>query len=186
MFSLPLMQLLAISPLPLASFASVMWGLLSVVLILTCLLLILIILLQDPKSAGLSSAFGAGGGGNDSLLGAQAQRGVSRLTAFLAVVFVVLAVVLVLIDNNTLERSPGTVGASDTPAAGAPAVDPLVETSGGEALPAGTAIPTDVDGGDVDAPPAIQIPPATSGDAGDTPTTPTTPTTPAPTGGTDQ
>jgi preprotein translocase subunit SecG len=177
MFSLPLTHLVAVTLLPLASFASIMWGLLTVVLILTCLLLILIILLQDPKSAGLSSAFGAGGGGGDSLLGAQAQRGVSRLTAILATVFVVLSMVLVLIENNAIQRSPGGIGAAAAPPAAPGGDEPLFD-AGGEAVGDGEAVPApgiDVDGGDSPAtPPATPTPtpPATSGDAGDTVTPP--------------
>ena len=101
----------ALATLPLAmQFSSVIWGILAVVLIITCLVLILIILLQDPKSAGLTSAFGGGGG--DSLLGAQAQRGVSRFTAILTTLFIVICVALVLIENKWVPSSVGSVGAS--------------------------------------------------------------------------
>ena len=54
----------ALATLPVAmQFSSIIWGVLSVALIITCLVLILVILLQDPKSAGLTSAFGRGQSG---------------------------------------------------------------------------------------------------------------------------
>lgn len=156
----------ALATLPVAmQFSSIIWGVLSVALIITCLVLILVILLQDPKSAGLTSAFGGGGG--DSLLGAQAQRGVSRFTAVLTTLFIVICVVLVLIDNKWVPSSVGAVGASSVET-----TDSSQDGATGEA----SLIPDDPDV-DGTAPPGGAIPATTpvSENGGSTPPPPTPP-----------
>lgn len=113
----------------LASFATVAWGILAVVLVLVCLLLIAVILIQDPKGGGLTSAFGAAPGG-DSVLGARAQRDVTIWTSWLTLVFLVVVVVMVLFDPDKWqsaadEATGSSVHATAEPEMGAAPVDPL-------------------------------------------------------------
>lgn len=93
----------------------VLWGFLAFLLGFISLALILIILIQDPKGGGLSSAFGGGPGG-ESLLGAQAQKDVTRFTGILSCAFVIVLLAMVLIDNHALiKESVGGFGAGALP-----------------------------------------------------------------------
>jgi preprotein translocase subunit SecG len=99
---------------------NVFWGLLAFLLVFLCLFLIAIILIQDPKGGGLSSAFGAGPGG-DSILGAQAQKGVTRVTSVLFCILVAVTLAMVLIDNIWLSQASS--GTALPPSQEASAVD---------------------------------------------------------------
>ena len=129
----------------LALFADVVWGLLAVVVFFIGVLLVTIILIQDSKDSGLTSAFGSGGGGS-ALLGARMQKGLTRLTTVLAIVFAVSVLIMGLIGNSTRDRSisesvePPAPAAGEGPAGGvAPIVVPIGGADPGGADPGGAA-----------------------------------------------
>jgi len=61
--------------------------------VLVCLVLILVVLLQSSKGSGLAGAFG-GAGGQTMFGGQETATFLSRLTTYLAVLFMVLSLVL--------------------------------------------------------------------------------------------
>ncbi len=68
-------------------------GLFTFVLIIICLMLILLVLVQLPKKdAGAGLAFG--GGAADALFGAGSGNALTKITKWLTVVFLVLALLL--------------------------------------------------------------------------------------------
>ncbi len=68
-------------------------GIMKVLLWLVSLMLIGVILLQTSRGAGMASVFG-GGGGADSLLGTRTTSFLTRATAVLAALFLVLSISL--------------------------------------------------------------------------------------------
>ena len=70
----------------------IFWNVAAVVLFFLGLFLILVILIQDSQGGGLGGSFGGGGG--DSMLGARAQRGITKFTAVLGAIFAGMIVVL--------------------------------------------------------------------------------------------
>ena len=75
----------------------------------TCLALIAIVLLQVGKGAGFAGAFGAGGG-PQTIFGARAGTFLTKLTAWLAVLFMVSALAMAVLSAR---MKPG---AGPTPA----------------------------------------------------------------------
>ncbi len=92
---------LQITPMLALGWLNIFWGFLAVLLVILCLALIMIILIQDPKGGGLASAFGAGPSG-ESLLGAQAQQEITRITGWMTGILMVVVLTIVLIDNHSL------------------------------------------------------------------------------------
>ncbi len=92
-------------------------GLLLVLFWLVCILIVISVLVQTGKESGFAGAFGAGGGGQTAF-GARAGSFLTRITAGLAAVFMLLAFVLVLAGSRTPGGSaPDEVVATDEPAA---------------------------------------------------------------------
>lgn len=170
----------AAAPMLAMGFLNMVWGLLAFFLVVLCLGMILIILIQDPKGGGLSNAFGAGG---ETVFGAQAQRGITRVTGVMTAIFLVLVLIMVLLDNKVLSRqSAGSAGAGDVPVEieapptegtsgdGATGMDILPPSGGigtdGE-TGAGAAGSTGADTPTVPAPSATPTPTPTPGTPGD-------------------
>jgi len=78
-------------------------GFLLFLFIITCILLTVIILLQSSKGEGLASgAFGGGGGGVESFFGGRgAGSFLSKLTTYLAIAFIALALILAKFYGGT-------------------------------------------------------------------------------------
>jgi preprotein translocase subunit SecG len=98
-----------------------------------CILLILIVLLQAGKGGGLAGAFGGGGG--QTFLGARgAADFLSKLTVYLAIGFMLLALILSLTyapqRNVNIKEKPAVTQGSDETA-----------TSAGETATEGTPAP---------------------------------------------
>ena len=74
-----------------------MYTFLLILFIPTCLALIAIVLLQVGKGAGFAGAFGAGGGGQ-TIFGARAGTFLTKLTAWLAALFIVLALAMAVLS----------------------------------------------------------------------------------------
>lgn len=75
---------------------SVLSTILLILFVPVCILLILIVLLQAGKGGGLAGAFGLGGGGQTFLGARGAADFLSKLTIYLAIAFMFLALVLSL------------------------------------------------------------------------------------------
>jgi preprotein translocase subunit SecG len=73
--------------------------------VLVCVVLILVVLLQSSKGGGLAGAFG-GGGGQTMFGGQETASFLSRATTYLAVTFMVLALLLAFLSAR--RTSPGT------------------------------------------------------------------------------
>jgi preprotein translocase subunit SecG len=72
--------------------------------VFVCLLLILVVLLQSSKGSGLAGAFG-GGGGQTMFGGQETATFLSRLTTYLAVLFMVLSLLLAFLSSR--RAAPG-------------------------------------------------------------------------------
>ena len=75
--------------------------------VLVCLVLILVVLLQSSKGSGLAGAFG-GAGGQTMFGGQETATFLSRMTTYLAVIFMVLSLVLAFLSarrNSSGARS---------------------------------------------------------------------------------
>ena len=87
------------------------------VYVLVCLLLIVVILLQQGKGGDIASAFG-GGGGSQTAFGARAGATLlTRLTAGLAAVFVMLSLTLAIWGQRGTTSVVGGLSAPPQPAA---------------------------------------------------------------------
>jgi preprotein translocase subunit SecG len=76
-----------------------LFGLLTVVLVLTCVVLIFLVLIQLPKKdAGAGLAFG--GAASDALFGAGSGNMLTKITKYAAGIFFVLAIVLGLMGSH--------------------------------------------------------------------------------------
>lgn len=72
--------------------------------VFVCLVLILVVLLQSSKGSGLAGAFG-GGGGQTMFGGQETATFLSKLTTYLAVLFMVLSLVLAFMSAR--RSTPG-------------------------------------------------------------------------------
>jgi protein translocase SecG subunit len=76
-------------------------GFLTVILVLNCLFLILLVLIQLPKKeAGAGIAFG--GGATDALFGAGSGTALTKITKYSAALFMGLALVLSVLNANSV------------------------------------------------------------------------------------
>lgn len=67
--------------------------------VFVCLVLILVVLLQSSKGSGLAGAFG-GGGGQTMFGGQETATFLSRLTTYLAIMFMVLSLLLAFLSSR--------------------------------------------------------------------------------------
>ena len=72
--------------------------------VFVCLVLILVVLLQSSKGSGLAGAFG-GGGGQTMFGGQETATFLSRLTTYLAILFMVLSLLLAFLSAR--RTAPG-------------------------------------------------------------------------------
>jgi len=81
-----------------------MYGFLVFMHILVCIGLILVVLLQAGKGAGLGNLFGGGGG--DQLFSAPSGSAfIRKLTAGMAIVFVINSITLTMMSSRRHQRS---------------------------------------------------------------------------------
>jgi preprotein translocase subunit SecG len=73
---------------------------LLILFIPVCLALVAIVLLQVGKGAGFAGAFGAGGG-SQTVFGARAGNFLTKLTAWLAAMFMILALAMAWLSSKT-------------------------------------------------------------------------------------
>jgi len=84
-----------------------MYSVLLTIFILVCLILMIVVLLQSSKGGGLAGAFGGGGSDSSVLGGRGAATFLGKLTVWLAVSFMALALVLaVMSSRGTREATP--------------------------------------------------------------------------------
>jgi len=84
-------------------------GVLNVVVLLSGLFLILLVLIQRGKGGGLAGAFGGAGG--SSPFGSRAGDAFTRLTIYVACVWLVVTLIQVrVIQNTLLTEQPGILG----------------------------------------------------------------------------
>jgi preprotein translocase subunit SecG len=80
-----------------------LFGLLSVILVLTCFLLILLVLIQLPKKdAGAGLAFG--GAATDALFGAGTGNVLTKLTKYATITFFVLLLFIGAVQSQVFEK----------------------------------------------------------------------------------
>lgn len=112
---------------------TVLAGILTVIFVVISILLIFMVVITPSKEGGLASAFG--GMGSDSFFGTKAQSHISRFTIFLAVSFIVLAILINLFNAHS-EGDVDGGGKFNLPAAGdTPPPDVPVPSGDGEAEP---------------------------------------------------
>jgi preprotein translocase subunit SecG len=124
-------------------------GLLSFILVLVCLLLGLLVLIQLPrKEAGFGMAFGAGA--VDTLLGAGGGNALTKITKWVAGIFLGLCILLSFLNNKATSSSRGTRGVRDAadraavtaPAAATPGLGSTLSNSASSALKLATGAAT--------------------------------------------
>ena len=76
--------------------------------VFVCLVLILVVLLQSSKGSGLAGAFG-GGGGQTMFGGQETATFLSRMTTYLAVLFMVLSLLLAFLSSRRNAAGPHSV-----------------------------------------------------------------------------
>jgi preprotein translocase subunit SecG len=77
--------------------------------VFVCLVLILVVLLQSSKGSGLAGAFGGAGGGQTMFGGQETATFLSRLTTYLAVLFMVLSLLLAFMSARRTASGPRSV-----------------------------------------------------------------------------
>lgn len=114
--------------------------LISFVFVVICFILIVLILMQKGRGGGLTGAFGAGGG-SDTFLGTIQNKEIVRWTTYLAIAFLLLAVVR---DFAPPTRSAGDVGdltVGTTTTAPAPTTAESVPPADGGTAPVVPVVP---------------------------------------------
>jgi preprotein translocase subunit SecG len=76
--------------------------------VFVCLVLILVVLLQSSKGSGLAGAFG-GAGGQTMFGGQETATFLSRLTTYLAILFMVLSLLLAFMSARRSSSGPRSV-----------------------------------------------------------------------------
>jgi preprotein translocase subunit SecG len=71
--------------------------------ILICLLLIFAVLIQSGKGSSMANIFG--GGGMENVFGAETPAILNKITAFLAIMFIITSVLLAIIPGKLTTRS---------------------------------------------------------------------------------
>ncbi len=71
--------------------------------IIISLLLIFIVLIQSGKGSSMSNIFG--GGGMETVFGAETPTIMNKITAFLAIMFIITSVLLAIIPGKLTTRS---------------------------------------------------------------------------------
>ncbi len=124
-----------------------MYSFLMFIYIVVCFGLILVVLLQSSKGGGLAGAFGGGGGDSAVFGGRGAASFLSKLTTYLVVAFMGLALVISLLSKSSTDNS-GLVQQEQSKRATA-TVNPT-PASGLQIVPSdedANVIPVETDGG---------------------------------------
>ena len=95
---------------------------LMIFFILVCLMLIFMVIVTPSQDGGLASAFG--GMGSDSFFGTQASRHINRFMVFLAVTFLLVAMVINYINMGAHADEGGSFDPNPVPGATEPAPGP--------------------------------------------------------------
>ncbi|MCB1161174.1 MAG: preprotein translocase subunit SecG [Candidatus Krumholzibacteriia bacterium] len=82
-----------------------MYAVLLTLFILVCLVLMVVVLLQSSKGGGLAGAFGGGGSDSSVLGGRSAATFLGKLTVWLAVSFMALALILAVLSSRTRQTA---------------------------------------------------------------------------------
>jgi len=118
---------------------SLLIGLMTVILVLTCVVLILLVLVQLPKKdAGAGLAFG--GGATEALFGAGSGNMLTKITKYAAVAFFVLTMSVAILQSRIhhsrtlelerlLQQPAATAGKPTTSAELMPATSALPEAA---------------------------------------------------------
>jgi len=136
-------------------------GILSVIYLFSCAMLVIVVLLQSGKGGGLAAAFG-GGGGVDSAFGAKVASPLRKVTAVIAGLFMVLAIVLAVIQSTqpaSILGEEAVVG----PAREAPEQQPAPKDDEGGTAPDATEQGNE--GSEAPAPPLEDVPAPGQADA---------------------
>ena len=99
----------------------------SILFVIVCILLVFMVVITPSQSEGLAGAFG--GMGSDTFFGTKAGQHINRFTVFLAVSFLVLAVLINVYATRSSSKGtplvpPGTSAPAAAPAAPPPADKP--------------------------------------------------------------
>jgi len=115
--------------------------------VFVCLVLILVVLLQSSKGGGLAGAFG-GGGGQTMFGGQETATFLSRLTTYLAVLFMVLSLLLAFLSSKRSSQGVHSVvrDAARQTQSQLPKGKSIDELLGGVADSTKAAAPTDTTG----------------------------------------
>lgn len=117
--------------------------LLKLLILATSFFLIVLILLQRGRGGGLAGALGGMGG--QSAFGSKAGDVFTRITSVVAVVWILLCVVLLKVENTTSDLFDPNAGANARPAEEAVERQPG-KTPAGQGSPAGPAQPAEKGG----------------------------------------
>ena len=120
--------------------------------VFVCLLLILVVLLQSSKGSGLAGAFG-GGGGQTMFGGQETATFLSRMTTYLAVLFMVLSLLLAFLSSRRTNAPHSIVR------------DAAKQTQGQGQLPKGKSIDELLGGASSDSTKAVGMPKPQAQDA---------------------
>ena len=85
--------------------------LLSIVFVIICLLLVFMVVITPSQEGGMAAAFG--GMGSDTFFGTKAHSHINRFTLFLAVSFLLLAIVLNKINSSSTDETGEPKGPSE-------------------------------------------------------------------------
>ncbi len=81
--------------------------LLSILFILICLLLVFMVVITPSNEGGMAAAFGGMGG--DTFFGSKANQHINKFTVFLAVSFLVLAMLLNYMSVGKSVKAKGSI-----------------------------------------------------------------------------
>ena len=82
---------------------------------IVCLFLVLTVLLQSGKGGGMGAIGGGGGGGSGSVFGGRgASTFMSKLTAVMAGLFMIISVCLTIVDVSPVQAAADSMGPDET------------------------------------------------------------------------
>ncbi len=79
--------------------------LLSIIFVLVCILLAFMVVITPSSEGGMAAAFG--GMGSETFFGTKAHQHINKFTVFLAVTFLVLAVVINKVNSGRVQGGVG-------------------------------------------------------------------------------
>ena len=97
----------------------------SIAFVIVCILLVFMVVITPSQGEGLAGAFG--GMGSDTFFGTKAGQHINRFTVFLAVSFLVLAVLINVYNTKNTSKEAPLVPPSPTAPAPSPSAPPPAE-----------------------------------------------------------